>query len=77
MANTYTYALIITIIFALFRFIETKYINKNNFSLKQIIKDAFYCYLASISGIYIANNVLSNEIMSGENIKVFTDEPNF
>jgi hypothetical protein len=75
--TNFTYAVVISVIYTVLRFIETKYILKSQITLKTIVKDAFYSYLAAISGIYIVNNIISNEVVSGDKIKVFTGEPDF
>jgi hypothetical protein len=76
-SSTYTYALVIAIVYTLLLFIEIKYISKTDVTMKQLVKGAFFAYLASLGGIYIVNNVVSPEITAGENIKVFTGEPDF
>lgn len=76
-SSIYTYALVVSIMYTLLLFIETKYISKNDITMKQLVKGAFFAYLASLGGIYIVNNVVSPEISIGENIKVFTGEPDF
>jgi len=76
-SSTYTYALVIAIIYTLLLFVETKYISKTDVTMKQLVKGAFFAYLASLGGIYIVNNVVSPEVTSGENVKVFTGEPDF
>jgi hypothetical protein len=76
-SSTYTYALVIAIVYTLLLFIETKYLSKNDVTMKQLVKGAFFAYLASLGGIYIVNNVVSPEVSVGENIKVFTGEPDF
>ena len=76
-SSTYTYALVIAIVYTLLLFIEMKYISKTDVTMKQLVKGAFFAYLASLGGIYIVNNVVSPEITAGENIKVFTGEPDF
>lgn len=75
--STYTYALVIAIIYTLFLIIETKYISKNEITMKQLVKGAFFAYLASLGGIYVVNNMISPEASVGENVKVFTGEPDF
>lgn len=76
-SSIYTYALVIAIIYTLFLVIETKYISKNEITMKQLVKGAFFAYLASIGGIYVVNNMISPEASVGENVKVFTGEPDF
>jgi len=76
-SSTYTYALVIAIVYTLLLFIEIKYISKTDVTMKQLVKGAFFAYFASLGGIYIVNNVVSPEITAGENIKVFTGEPDF
>jgi hypothetical protein len=76
-SSTYTYALVIAIMYSLLLFVETKYISKNDVTMKQLVKGAFFAYLASLGGIYIVNNIVSPEVTGGENVKVFTGEPDF
>ena len=76
-SSTYTYALVIAIVYTILLFIETKYISRNEVTMKHLVKGAFFAYLASLGGIYIVNNVVSPEVSVGENIKVFTGEPDF
>ena len=76
-SSNYTYALVISIVYTILLFIETKYISKTDVTMKQLVKGAFFAYLASLGGIYIVNNVVSPEVSVGENIKVFTGEPDF
>jgi len=45
--------------------------------MKQLVKGAFFAYLASLSGIYIVNNIVSPDVSAGDNVKVFTGEPDF
>lgn len=76
-STNYTYALVIAIVYTLLMVVETKYISKNEVTMKQLVKGAFFAYLASLGGIYIVNNVVSPEVSISENIKVFTGEPDF
>ena len=77
MTETHTYALVISIIYTVLLFVEKKYISKTDITLKHLVKGAFFAYLASLGGIYIVNNVVSSEVNVGENVKVFTGEPDF
>uniref|UniRef100_A0A6C0BVF4 Uncharacterized protein n=1 Tax=viral metagenome TaxID=1070528 RepID=A0A6C0BVF4_9ZZZZ len=76
-SSTYTTSLVIAIVYTLLLFIETKYISKNEVTMKQLVKGAFFAYLASLSGIYIVNNIVSPDVSAGDNVKVFTGEPDF
>jgi hypothetical protein len=76
-SSTYTYALVISIVYTLIYFIETKYISKNDVTMKQLVKGAFFAYLASLGGIFVVNNIVSPDVVVGENVKVFTGEPDF
>lgn len=73
----YTFALVTSLIFCLLRFIEAKYISKAELTMKSIVKDAVFSYLAALGGLYITNNIVSSEIVVGDNVKVFTGEPDF
>ena len=76
-SSTYTYALVISIVYTILVYIESKYVSKTDITMKQVVKGAVFAYLASLGGIYIVNNVVSPEVSVGENVKVFTGEPDF
>jgi hypothetical protein len=76
-SSIYTHALVIAIVYTFFCFVETKYISKNEVTMKQLVKGAFFAYVASLGGMYIVNNVVSPESSVTENVKVFTGEPDF
>ncbi len=76
MDNTFTYSLIISLIYIIIKFIETKLILKNNSkSLKDLIKESIIVYLSSFLGIYVVEQYNSNLIIKEPT--AFTENPNF
>ena len=76
MDNTFTYSLIISLIYIIIKFIETKLILKNNSkSLKDLIKESIIVYLSSFLGIYVVEQYNSNLIIKEPT--AFTENPSF
>tara|TARA_A100001388_G_scaffold250769_1_gene212255 strand:- start:61 stop:291 length:231 start_codon:yes stop_codon:yes gene_type:complete len=76
MDNTFTYSLIISLVYIIIKFIETKLILKNNSkSLKDLIKESIIVYLSSFLGIYVVEQYNSNLIIKEPT--AFTENPSF
>tara|TARA_B100001093_G_C26539659_1_gene889625 strand:+ start:434 stop:664 length:231 start_codon:yes stop_codon:yes gene_type:complete len=76
MDNTFTYSLIISLVYIIIKFIETKLILKNNNkSLKDLIKESIIVYLSSFLGIYVVEQYNSNLIIKEPT--AFTENPSF
>jgi hypothetical protein len=76
MENIFIIAIIISIIFLIFKFIEMRFIEKENKPLKYLIRDTLIVYCSVISGYFILeqlNPVIVSEIIT----PVFTDNPGF
>ena len=79
---------VISILFAIFKFIEMKYIDKHLKPLKDILRDIVIVFLSSFLTLmvflYYQNRIeaflaiLTNtNILKSENTEVFTGHPNF
>jgi hypothetical protein len=77
MESIFITAGVISIIFFIAKFIEMRFIEKENKPLKLLIRDSLLVYVCVISGFFILdqlNPILQN---GGENPIVFTDNPEF
>lgn len=72
-------AFIISIIYSIIKFIEMRFIKKENKPLKQIVIDIIIVFLSSILTLLLMDQFNINEMIT--NIKktphVFTDKPEF
>jgi len=77
MYNIFVIAAIISIIFFIVKFIEMRFVEKENKPLKLLMRDTLLVYFSVISGHFILDQ-LKPIIQSGEgSTPVFTDNPGF
>jgi hypothetical protein len=73
----------ISVVFSLVKFIEMRFINKENKPLKFLIRDSLIVYFSVLVGLFILEQltpILQNSIEGGGVSKhpfVFTDKPDF
>ena len=67
--------LVVAIMYVIFRFIEMRFILKENKPLKVLFRDTIIVYLSTVSGLFVLEQFASNVGKSAP--KVFTDMPNF
>jgi len=72
----FTNASIITIIYFLVKFIETKYIVKENKPIKFLIRDTLVVMISSISGLYVIQHMKENDVVAAT-VTAFTGKPEF
>ena len=88
MEKVLIFAISITIVFCIFKFIEMKYIDKEIKPLKYFVRDAIMVFSSSIACVYVLlqydkyiNDVFAvvtdTKIFSPENTTIFTGEPGF
>ena len=80
MDNIFIIAAIISIIFLISKFIEMRFIEKENKPLKLLIRDALLVYFSVISGYFILQQLKPIIQNGGENsiaTQVFTNNPEF
>jgi len=78
--NIFLIAAIISILFLVSKFIEMRFIEKENKPLKLLIRDALLVYFSVILGYFIINQ--ASPLLNGGNgnsvtTPVFTDTPEF
>jgi hypothetical protein len=80
MDNIFVIATIVSIVYFIAKFIEMRYIEKENKPLKHLIRDALVVYFSLICGFFILDQI-KPMIQSGGNgattTPVFTDNPEF
>jgi hypothetical protein len=78
MDNIFIIAGIISIIFLISKFIEMRFIEKENKPLKLLIRDALLVYFSVVCGYFILEQI-NPMIQSGgvNTTPVFTDNPEF
>jgi hypothetical protein len=77
MESIFVTAAVVAIIFFIGKFIEMRFIEKENKPLKLLIRDSLLVYVCVISGFFILdqlNPIIQN---GGSNPVVFTDNPEF
>jgi hypothetical protein len=81
MSNIFITASIISIIFLIVKFIEMRFVDKENKPLKFLIRDTLLVYFSVIAGSFVLEQ-LKPVIHAGENVlisspQVFTGNPEF
>jgi len=78
MNNIFVIAAIISILFLLAKFIEMRFIEKENKPLKFLIRDSLIVYIATVLGILLQQQL--EPVMEGSIVSspaAFTDNPSF
>lgn len=79
MDNIFLVAAVISIIFFIVKFIEMRFIEKENKPLKYLIRDSLLVYFSVITGNFVIEQI--QPMMEGGTVNnspaVFTDNPNF
>jgi len=80
MDNIFLIAAIISILFLISKFIEMRFIEKENKPLKLLVRDSLLVYFSVILGNFVIEQV--SPLISGGNIAsvttpIFTDNPEF
>ena len=80
MTDIFVYALAVSTVFFLFKFLEMKMLpDEDKKPLKVVIKETFVVYFASIVGIYMYAQFDNQEIKTGgsKTTMAFVDNPSF
>ena len=80
MKNIFIIAAVISVLFLIVKFIEMRFVEKENIPLKLLIRDALLVYFSVISGYFILqqfNNLIENGETNISATQVFTDNPGF
>ena len=70
-------ALGISIIYALLKFVEMRFIIKENKPFKVIFRDTFFVYLSVVGGNFIFEQMGTLGEIASSSTKAFTDNPDF
>ena len=80
MDNIFVLATIISVVFFICKFLEMRFITKDDKPLKLLIRESLHVYLSSVIGLFIIrqfNEFESKSNFKGGNINVFVDNPDF
>jgi len=78
MTDIFVYALAISVVFFLFKFLEMKFqTDDEKKPLKIVIKESAMVYSASVLGIYMYSQFDIKELNGGKNTMAFVDNPTF
>jgi len=67
----------VAIVYILFRFIEMRYVMKENKPLKLLFRDTLLVYISALIGNFILNQIVPLQNMMRGDPKVFTNVPDF
>lgn len=76
MENIFIIAAFISLLFVIGKFIEMRFVDKENKPVKLLIRDALLVYISVVSGHYIFEQFKPMTEMNTE-MKAFTDTPGF
>lgn len=80
MTEVFIYALAISTVFFLFKFVEMKFASDDDKKpLKAVVKESLFVYSASVVGIYLYSQFDTNSVKTGggKTTMAFVDNPAF
>lgn len=77
MENNLLIAVIIAISYFIIKFIEIKFIKKEEIILKPLVIDSLIVFISSLLGIMIYEQFNASNIIGNDDIKAFTSNPEF
>lgn len=80
MNNIFIIAAVVSVLFLIVKFIEMRFVEKENIPLKLLIRDSLLVYFSVISGYFILqqfNSLMDNGETNVRATQVFTDNPGF
>jgi hypothetical protein len=75
MDNIFVFSSVISVVFLLLKFIEMRFIDKENKPLKFLIRDTLVVFVSVVSGHYVLEQIQPMNVVSSP--AVFTDNPGF
>jgi hypothetical protein len=75
MDNIFMFSSVISIVFLFLKFIEMRFIDKENKPLKFLIRDTLVVFVSVVSGHYLMEQIQPMQVVSSP--AVFTDNPGF
>lgn len=79
MGDVYLVALVASIVYVIFRFIEMRFIDKTDKPLKSLVKDTLWVYLSIVFSNYIYDEFAQEISLDSSSVptEVFTNAPDF
>jgi len=80
MLNMFFVATVISITYLIAKFLEMRFIEKENKPLKLLVRDALLVYFSVLIGLFVLDQLSPVMQNGGDNVKVtpvFTDNPGF
>ena len=77
MDNIFVIAAVVSIIFFVAKFVEMRFIEKENKPMKLLVRDSLIVYISVVSGYYILEQLKPVMQNGGATPIVFTDNPQF
>ena len=77
MGSVFTLALVISVVFVLFRLLEMKFVLKEKKPLKNLIRDGVLCYLSVVGGNFVIENILPVQGTGSTPPSAFINDPEF
>jgi len=88
MEQTFIIAIIITLLFCVSKFVETRFLNTETKPLKDVVRDALVVLVASVTGSYLYfafhgyisdffNVITETKVLNPAATQIFTDAPAF
>jgi hypothetical protein len=88
MDNTLLLAIVITVLFCVSKFVESRYLQHDDKPVKEIARDALVVFVSSLSGSFLIfnfkdyigeffNTITETKVLTTETTQVFTDAPGF
>tara|TARA_B100000424_G_C22925950_1_gene492651 strand:- start:449 stop:682 length:234 start_codon:yes stop_codon:yes gene_type:complete len=74
--SVFVIGVVIAVIYLIFKFIEMKYILKENKPVKKLFRDTVIVYISVVVGYYTLNQI-SSDIIDSSSPEVFTGNPGF
>lgn len=75
--NTFITGVLISLVFALLRYIEAKFIKKQPMILKQTVQEILMVYLSYLLGIFLYGQIVDPMNKLNSSPSVFTTDPDF
>jgi O-antigen/teichoic acid export membrane protein len=77
MESIFVISAVISILFFIAKFIEMRFIEKENKPMKYLIRDSLWVYISSVLSFFLLQQLNPILHSSAENTPVFTDNPEF
>ncbi len=88
MEKVFVLAILVTVLFCISKFVESRYLNDDDKPIKEIVRDALIVLVCSMTGAFILFNaqdyisdffnvVTETKVLNSASTQIFTDAPGF